>query len=206
MHFTHQGRQLTASAARFNEVYPCLPRQLVEPPRSSRVQRQDNITFDLFFTRLPCARSGTRPRRRDPCPSTRVCSASNVVGHTRAECATIPSCFGRGSSRLEIAFILRDITPNHMPTKHKTRGKESTLGCQRDLLRAFLISWNNLVISPMLSKHLLDQAVVVAQISPLSGTQQLISCSVVANNSHENGPGNLVHERPAFANSPAIVD
>jgi hypothetical protein len=63
-------------------------------------------------------------------------------------------------------------------------------------LTAFSTSWNNLVCRPaMLSSRLLDQAVVVAQFSPFSGTHRLISRSVVANSSHENKPGNPVHER-----------
>lgn len=50
----------------------------------------------------------------DPCPSTRVFSASNVVGRTRVECATIPSHSGRGSSRSDVALALQDIIRGHM--------------------------------------------------------------------------------------------
>lgn len=60
-------------------------------------------------------------------------------------------------------------------------------------------------MTTMLSKHLLDQAVVLAQISPLSGAHRLISRSVVANSSHETRPSSLVHTQSAFADSPAII-
>lgn len=54
-----------------------------------------------------------------PCPSTRVFSASTVVGRTRVECATIPSRSGRGSSRSDVALALQDNIRGHMPAERE---------------------------------------------------------------------------------------
>jgi hypothetical protein len=83
----------------------------------------------ISATRLPCARSGTRPRRGNPCPSTRVLSASNVVGRTRAEMFNDSVMFWSREQPIDSHLLARDHTRSHA---HQTEQFEGS-GRRRDV-------------------------------------------------------------------------
>lgn len=127
----------------------------------------------------PCARSGTRPRRPDPCPSTRVLSASNVVGRTRAKCATISLSNGRGSTRpVGITLALQNISTDQVLLRGKSHRK-ADVGDQHsdeDQHSDDSVTCTGLVEQPCLSSQVVkasyEQAFV--NLTP-SGTHRLIS-------------------------------